>query len=514
MELTLESAKARAERLRPRTVAAEYIAPRGAFLAALKLSPSSPCSVAAQSLGRPEGRLYIQKMVSTPGPPKDWAPSEQHLSTEGGRLSHARTTERGGWHLPDRGPHHVSPRNLPPDAVAARPHLQDGRVSMDARSPLPDAHFLARVLGGEVRRSSKTGDLYVVAPGPGRSPKDRSMTVFLGSQFPDGFWVTSHAGDDELAYRDYVNKVLGRPAWKPADKTDDIIGRMGAKARSSTRNTAKEQQEAPKKDQARSRKRFNDAYLLRAGYQQVAIYPYEVGDELLYQVLRYEHPTEGKRFLQRSPDGQDGWWGDAGDRKVLYRVNDLQKVAHDTAFVTEGEKDADRLASLDFVAVTVASGNWSEEALRALTGYECLILEDNDDPGRKRAQKAAAALHGIARCVRIVRLPGLSEKGDVSDWLDAGNDHNQLLDIAKAAPIWAPETEAEPEPEKESEGHALPSLVSRTSRSKPRRLVVEVCLRAGRDLLPGRRARKGQVRTCYGYLRACRRRSRLARLQV
>src|SRR5688572_7045798 len=100
---------------------------------------------------------------------------------------------------------------------------------MDARSPLPDAHFLARVLGGEVRRSSKTGDPYVVARGPGHSPKDRSMTVFLGSDFPDGFWITSHAGDDELACRDYVNNVLGRPPWKPGDKTDDIIGRMGAK---------------------------------------------------------------------------------------------------------------------------------------------------------------------------------------------------------------------------------------------------------------------------------------------
>ena len=85
---------------------------------------------------------------------------------------------------------------------------------MDARSPLPDAHFLARALGGEVRRSSKTGDLYVVAPGPGHSPKDRSMTVFLGSQFPDGFWITSHAGDDELVCRDYVNKRARSPGME------------------------------------------------------------------------------------------------------------------------------------------------------------------------------------------------------------------------------------------------------------------------------------------------------------
>jgi AAA domain len=94
---------------------------------------------------------------------------------------------------------------------------------------------------------------------------------------------------------------------------------------------------------------------------------------------------------------------------------------------------------LGFVAVTVASGNWSEEALRALTCYERFILEDNDEPGRKRAQNAAAALYGIAACVRIVSLPGLPEKGDVSDWLDGGNDHNQLLDIARAAQPWTPD---------------------------------------------------------------------------
>ncbi len=304
---------------------------------------------------------------------------------------------------------------------------------MDARSPLPDVHFLARALGGEVRRSSKTGDSCVSAPGPGHSPKDRSMTVFLGPQFPDGFWITSHAGDDGLVCRDYVNKVLHRPVWRPGD----------TKARSSASNTAKEQQEALKQDQSRVRKRFNDAFLLRDGYRQVAIYLYQVGDELLYQVLRYEHPTEGKRFLQRSPDGQDGWWGDAGERKVLYRVNDLNKVAHDRVFVTEGEKDADGLASLGFLAVTVASGYWSDEALRALTSYECFILEDNDEAGRKQAQKAAAALNGIAASVRIVRLPGLSEKEDVSDWLDAGNDHNRLIDIATSAPLWTPEAQVQ-----------------------------------------------------------------------
>jgi AAA domain/Toprim-like len=142
--------------------------------------------------------------------------------------------------------------------------------------------------------------------------------------------------------------------------------------------------------------------------------------------------------LQRRPNGQGGWWSGAGNRKVLYRWPDLKKVAHNTVFVCEGEKDADRLASHNFLAVTVASGAWSEEAIMALAGYECLILEDNDAPGRKKALKAAEALHGVAASVRIVRIPGLGEGEDVSDWLDHGGDYNRLLSMGAEAPEWQP----------------------------------------------------------------------------
>ena len=45
--------------------------------------------------------------------------------------------------------------------------------------------------------------------------------------------------------------------------------------------------------------------------------------------------------------------------------------------------------------------------------------EDNDDAGRTKALAAARALHGKAKTVRIVALPDLPDKGDVSDWLDA-----------------------------------------------------------------------------------------------
>ena len=40
---------------------------------------------------------------------------------------------------------------------------------------------------------------------------------------------------------------------------------------------------------------------------------------------------------------------------------------------------------------------------------------------------------GIAKAVKVVNLPGLPPKGDVSDWLDAGGTLDQLSELVKAA---------------------------------------------------------------------------------
>jgi DNA primase len=92
-----------------------------------------------------------------------------------------------------------------------------------------------------------------------------------------------------------------------------------------------------------------------------------------------------------------------------------------TAFVTEGEKDADNVAALGLCATTVASGKWTDGCVQALAGRDCWILEDNDDAGRKKAREAANLLHPVANSIKIIRLPGLAEGGDVSDWLDMGH---------------------------------------------------------------------------------------------
>ena len=73
-----------------------------------------------------------------------------------------------------------------------------------------------------------------------------------------------------------------------------------------------------------------------------------------------------------------------------------------------------------------------------------VILPDNDQPGRDHAQKVARSLHGIAASVKIVELPDLPAKGDVSDWLDAGGTVEYLQVLVELAPEFDPATAPSP----------------------------------------------------------------------
>ena len=49
---------------------------------------------------------------------------------------------------------------------------------------------------------------------------------------------------------------------------------------------------------------------------------------------------------------------------------------------------------------------------------------------KPNAAKVAAALHNAAASVKVLQLPGLQEKGDVSDWLSDGGTKERLIELA------------------------------------------------------------------------------------
>jgi putative DNA primase/helicase len=83
---------------------------------------------------------------------------------------------------------------------------------------------IARALGVDISGRS------VVAPGPGHSRKDRSLSVKLSASSPDGFIVHSHAGDDWRQRRDYVRGKLGLAAFQPYERRTPPRQRTHVKA--------------------------------------------------------------------------------------------------------------------------------------------------------------------------------------------------------------------------------------------------------------------------------------------
>ncbi len=184
-----------------------------------------------------------------------------------------------------------------------------------------------------------------------------------------------------------------------------------------------------------------------ANRREVAAYDYrDENGALLYQVVRFEP----KHFAQRRPDGNGGWvWNLKGVRRVLYRLPELLAVdSKSWVFVVEGEKDADRLAAFGLIATTNpgGAGNWSKADSSPLHGKRVVVLRDNDVTGATHQDDVARDLFGKSAEVRIVELPGLPTKGDVSDWLDSGHTVAELLDLVesteplKARPVPPAET--------------------------------------------------------------------------
>jgi putative DNA primase/helicase len=77
-----------------------------------------------------------------------------------------------------------------------------------------DVRIIARALGGEISGRQ------ILAPGPGHSRLDRSLSIRIEPSAPDGFLCHSFAGDDPIVCKDYVRQRLGLPKWKPGDEQD------------------------------------------------------------------------------------------------------------------------------------------------------------------------------------------------------------------------------------------------------------------------------------------------------
>jgi hypothetical protein len=169
------------------------------------------------------------------------------------------------------------------------------------------------------------------------------------------------------------------------------------------------------------------------------VYKYhDQAGKVVFETVRFRDP---KDFRQRRKVNGKDVWNLQGVALVLYHLPVL--LAADTdqpVFIVEGEKDVEALSALGRLATTnpMGAGKWRDHYTGHLQGRHVIIIPDNDKAGRDHAQKVAQSLHGRAASVKIVELPGLPERGDVSDFLASGGTVDQLDELAHKAPEWTP----------------------------------------------------------------------------
>jgi Sigma-70, region 4 len=169
----------------------------------------------------------------------------------------------------------------------------------------------------------------------------------------------------------------------------------------------------------------------------VATYDYEdENGDVLFQAVRFNP----KDFRQRRRVNGEWAWKLGDTRRVLYRLPELMEAValERPIFIVEGEKSVEALTKLGVTSTCspMGAGKWRDEYSSHLKGADVVILPDNDKVGEAHANDVAQSLNGVAARVRVLRLAGLPDGGDVYDWLESGGTAEHLFEAAEIADEW------------------------------------------------------------------------------
>lgn len=186
---------------------------------------------------------------------------------------------------------------------------------------------------------------------------------------------------------------------------------------------------------------FYDAKRAPAQDKTVGEYLYVNAEgELLFRVER----QVGKKFVQSRPNpnkrAKEKWLYQLGDvERVPYKLPEVIAARDDgrAVFIVEGEKDVHTLMAHGLTATCNAggAGKWMPAFSQYLADAHVVILPDNDKPGRDHADNVAEMLLKGARSIKIVNLPGIADKGDVTDWFNNAGTVTELWQVVNKAPV-------------------------------------------------------------------------------
>ncbi|ULR43651.1 toprim domain-containing protein [Rhizobium sp. K102] len=280
-------------------------------------------------------------------------------------------------------------------------------------------HDLAKRLGGELGRNG-----FVLCAGPGHSPKDRSLSVWLD---PDGkLRIYSFAGDDWALCMDDVRARLGLPAWEPGK------GRKTAPAFRVSKRPSDGHDEAFRIALVRRLWREAEdprappvsAYLRHRGLpplsdDQLPVFRYHPhcpfsGERVPALIARFS-PIENDPSLQVEPTAifrirLDHYDGDRRKLALGPSSGQVVKLFADISLggvgITEGVEKGLALAASGWRPIWVTCGTATMRTFPLLPWMDALtVFADRDEPGRNAALAAAARWHDAGREARILQPP-------------------------------------------------------------------------------------------------------------
>lgn len=263
---------------------------------------------------------------------------------------------------------------------------------------------------------------------PSNKKKGGSLSVF---QHQDGAWMWKDHSTPDDSYSGTILQVLSRAEMEPdmAKVAKTVIERyghfvgLGGGSKACMQTPSQPAKKAPK-DFATLDELANWAAEKAGGsWSRKDLYNDREGNPVMAS-LRIE--LEGGEKTIRPAHLKAGRWrlGDPDGPLPLFNLDGIHNKPGQPVVIVEGEKCAQALIGLGFVATTSAHGAKSPEKTdwRPLTGREVVLWRDNDAPGLGYQQKALELLDGLeprvdARVVAVEEL-GLPEKGDVADLID------------------------------------------------------------------------------------------------
>lgn len=268
--------------------------------------------------------------------------------------------------------------------------------------------FVSR-LGGYV---SATNPNNARVPAPGKSHRSDSLSIIVDPDADDGFRNNCFAGVSWKECRDYIKAQMGiNDTYSPP---------------------------APRKPAPKS----NGSKPHHAERKKVAEYIYrDKSGGPYHRIIRYD-TGDGKTFTQER--WKDGKWVKGADDTdpetkraignyppIPYNLPAIVSNPDEPIWLVEGEKNADDLIALGFLATTAKGGAsafpLSEDFSVWFDGVPVYAIPDNDEPGESWLARVKKAIPHA----QTITLPGLPPKGDVSDWLEFGGTADELIALTK-----------------------------------------------------------------------------------